>query len=102
MTSLCAAGIFLTMEDAKPLDFFYLVFSKTFFCFSLTQRFRSIVWICHLCDDKKDQKKHQTALCYEAMGDKLLNLRIQGQHKKIQAILCVCTGVKYCVARVTL
>lgn len=37
MTSLCAAGIFLTMEDAKPLDFFYLVFSKTFFCFSLTQ-----------------------------------------------------------------
>lgn len=48
------------------------------------------------------RKKHQTALCYEAMGDKLLNLRIQGQHKKIQAILCVCTGVKYCVARVTL
>lgn len=66
--------------------------------------FRSIVWICHLCDDKKshNQKKHQTALCYEAMGDKLLYLRIQGQHKKIQAILYVCTGAKYCVARVTL
>lgn len=36
------------------------------------------------------------------MGDKLLNLHIQGQHKKIQAILYVCIGVKYCVARVTL